>query len=127
MTETEARLEIGALREALRQAEHALITMQGLTASDGLGAYSEALYEGLEHHVAWDCFVEDTWKIDDSKVMAVIEAALATEPPDPDAVIDWWLPTKECDFDKHVYHDAQRCGGCVSGTVFRVEKGSDDG
>ncbi len=100
-----ARIEV--LEEVLRAAEHALTTLDGLTASDGLRQYSEALGEGLEHHVAWDCFVEETWKIDESKTLSTIKAALVAssdETPELPAVCD------ACGDDV----DTVLCGNCAA-------------
>ena len=64
-------------RKALETAHHAITTLHGLTASDGLGAYGEALSDGCDASGAWDCYRDETWTIDESKTLALIEAALA--------------------------------------------------
>ncbi len=66
------------LREALEAARHALTTLHGLTASDGVGEYAEALAEGCDHAGAWDCFVDETWRIDEAATLALIDKALET-------------------------------------------------
>lgn len=76
----QAQARVAQLEEALRQAEHSLTTLHGLTASDGLGAYGAALSEGCDANGAWDCYRDETWKIDEAGVLAVIRAAFAASP-----------------------------------------------
>jgi hypothetical protein len=72
----QARTREKQLLEALREAEHELTTLHGLTAVDGLKAYSEAQRAGCDPHGAWDCFVESTWKLDTSKTLNKINKLL---------------------------------------------------
>ncbi len=75
----EAEAGAGAMRKALEAAQHELVTLDGLTASDGLGEYGKALDDGCDASGAWDCYVEETWEIDMTKVLVQIDAALAAD------------------------------------------------
>jgi hypothetical protein len=65
------------MRDALRAAHHSLTCLHGLTASDGLREYGDALSNGCDPDGAWDCFTAETWKIDELVVLTQIDAALA--------------------------------------------------
>lgn len=72
--------ERDALRVALENARHALVTLNGLGAFDrNASPYQDALREGLDADDAHDCFMEDTWTLDESNVIAEIDAALAAK------------------------------------------------
>jgi len=66
-------------RAALEEAHHALTTLHGLTACDGIDAYPQALWDGCDANGAWDMFRESTWTIDESKTLETIDAALSGE------------------------------------------------
>lgn len=74
------KAERDALRVALENARHALVTLNGLGAFDrNASPYQDALREGLDADDAHDCFMEDTWTLDESNVIAEIDAALAAK------------------------------------------------
>lgn len=66
----------GEIRSALEDALHALVTTNGLTASDGLSAYGRALSEGCDPNGAWDVFEAETFKIDNGPVIRSLVAVL---------------------------------------------------
>jgi hypothetical protein len=70
-------MDTDLIRTTLEDARHRLVTLNGLTASDGLGAYGDALYNGCDNSGAWDCFKDETWTIDETAGIAKIDAALA--------------------------------------------------
>ncbi len=65
------------LLEALGEARHELVTLSGLTASDGLDAYGEAQREGCCPNGAWDCFCEQTFRINTQNAIQKIDTAIA--------------------------------------------------
>ena len=79
-TEQALRDRVRTLEIVLGDAEHFITTLHGLTATDGLGAFGEALAEGCDTNGAWDCFVAGTWKIDETKVLGAIRDALTESP-----------------------------------------------
>jgi hypothetical protein len=80
------RGELDAKTTALEEARHALETLHGLTASDGVGAYGDALREGCDPSGAWDCFCDQTFTINTSKCVTTIEKALSGEGKGEDGV-----------------------------------------
>ena len=73
---------IEAQANVLREAEHSLITLSGLWATDLPDAYNEALRDGLDANAAQGCVNEATWQIDEISVIQHIKSVLATT-PDP--------------------------------------------
>lgn len=71
-----ANRRVAALEGALRAARHELTLVHGTLTTDNPGSYEEAISEGCDSNAARDCQVEDSWKIDASKTLALIDAAL---------------------------------------------------
>lgn len=66
------------LLAALETARHALVTLNGLSATDGFKAYSYALDDGCDPSGAWDVFLKQCITIDESAAINSIDAAIAT-------------------------------------------------
>lgn len=69
--------ELTTMRWVLEMARHELITLHGLTASDGTRIYGAAMQNGCDAEGAWRSFLEETWTIDTLKVTTAIDAVLA--------------------------------------------------
>ena len=72
-----ALAQVKELEGVLREAEHSLITSQGLWATDKPDEYEDALREGADGNGARDSQREVTWEIDDRKVIQNIKVVLA--------------------------------------------------
>jgi len=77
-TEAELREACGQTeyRELLGKALHRLVTLDGLFATDGFGAYAQAQREGCGTNASWDIFCDQCFRIDETDIIAEIEAAL---------------------------------------------------
>lgn len=68
-----------SVREALEDALHALTTLNGITGSDGLSSYGDALELGCDNNGAWDSFVAQTFQIDNAPTIARLRAVLGSD------------------------------------------------
>lgn len=75
---TEAK-KTDEIRAALEAARYALTVSHGLTATDQPGAFEDAQNDGCDANGARDAQREVSWEIDNSKEIALIDAALAGE------------------------------------------------
>lgn len=66
------------IRSALEQARHELTIMHGLIATDTPSAYHDALAAGSDPDGAWNTYSEQTWKIDTSDTLRIIDEVLAS-------------------------------------------------
>ena len=88
LREYAATLEaVEGAKVALQDARHRLVTLEGLWATDNMGRYSEALYDGADNDKAHDLFVDQMFRIDEQEGLAIIDAALAalSAPAAPEA------------------------------------------
>ena len=74
--QVEALKALEETRKVLERARHNLTTLSGLDATDGFMVVSTAQHNRCDSNGAWDSFVAQTWKIDESKIIAEIDAIL---------------------------------------------------
>ena len=73
-----ALARVDELEKVLREAEHSLITLNGLWATDKPNEYEDALREGADGNGARDCQRDVTWEIDELSVINNIKSILAS-------------------------------------------------